>query len=66
MTEADPAVCQASPTFGPATATFIVVSSMIGTGVLTTSGFGGPIAAAAASAKYLLAALRLETPVTKK
>ena len=131
MTEANPAVCQAAPTFGPATATFIVVSSMIGTGVLTTSGFtvaavgsnqlmlilwviggllaacgaltlcelaaalpesggdyvflreaygplaaflsgwvsffigfGGPIAAAAAaSAKYLLAPLRLETPV---
>jgi APA family basic amino acid/polyamine antiporter len=28
-----------SPRFGPATATFLVVSSMIGTGVLTTSGF---------------------------
>jgi APA family basic amino acid/polyamine antiporter len=27
------------PRFGPATATFLVVSSMIGTGVLTTSGF---------------------------
>ncbi len=27
------------PGFGPATATFVVVSSMIGTGVLTTSGF---------------------------
>ncbi|MEX0687358.1 MAG: amino acid permease, partial [Pirellulales bacterium] len=39
MTEANPAVCQAAPTFGLATATFIVVSSMIGTGVLTTSGF---------------------------
>ncbi len=29
----------APPPFGPATATFLVVSSMIGTGVLTTSGF---------------------------
>lgn len=29
----------AVPRFGPATATFVVVSSMIGTGVLTTSGF---------------------------
>ena len=28
-----------APRFGPATATFLVVSSMIGTGVLTTSGF---------------------------
>jgi APA family basic amino acid/polyamine antiporter len=27
------------PRFGPATATFLVVSSMIGTGILTTSGF---------------------------
>ncbi len=27
------------PRFGPATATFVVVSSMVGTGVLTTSGF---------------------------
>jgi basic amino acid/polyamine antiporter, APA family len=27
------------PRFGLATATFVVVSSMIGTGVLTTSGF---------------------------
>jgi APA family basic amino acid/polyamine antiporter len=27
------------PRFGPATATFLVVSSMVGTGVLTTSGF---------------------------
>jgi hypothetical protein len=27
------------PRFGPATATFVVVSSVIGTGVLTTPGF---------------------------
>src|SRR5580692_6023789 len=32
-------VLREGPRFGPATATFVVVSSMIGTGVLTTSGF---------------------------
>ena len=36
-TAGEPAV--APPVFGPATAAFVVVSSMIGTGVLTTSGF---------------------------
>ena len=30
---------EAPPAFGLATATFIVISSMVGTGVLTTSGF---------------------------
>ena len=40
-TEAAPAreAVRGGPRFGLATATFVVVSSMIGTGVLTTSGF---------------------------
>ncbi|MHC5542112.1 APC family permease, partial [Singulisphaera rosea] len=38
--EPESAPSEAMPAeFGPATATFIIVASMVGTGVLTTSGY---------------------------
>jgi len=37
--DSSPVKREAAGGFGPATATFVVVSSMVGTGVLTTSGF---------------------------